>query len=648
MPKHTPHPCLPIFIAATAGIADKRKYANQWPIVKENFTIQSIGYDAASTLSMIKVFRKAKGRLPVPAFSINRYLKSLPKGVQYPSNLSNSFLEACTHFILTGVWHGATFMSGKFAESDITKLQDFFDQDCYEESLEEAGICLPDNISAFKHYVRAGCSLSLMPRRDYCEYSYLMRYPDIALAIANGKIRNGIMHYIQIGASEKRNANRFNFNSYISLFYPGLSEANPQGSQQVLSNFMRLNRDLPYALADPNEFSLLLCLHTIDSEVKFGGMSALYRIVDSILHKFTINHIDLILTDQPAGIPNALHQIQKPTHPLNKWQHKIRLHCLVETYSGSYHYSCGTLPTIGKSTIAIAYNAKAAYILNKYKITGKISGFKWLYLIQEDESTFFAGGSMSALVRHTYSLDFHPIFNSKIIKKYFHKKYPEISSRVGVSFSHQYILPERQVSEREKQNIVLCYMRPEKHADRNCHEIITISLIETLKCCPEMCSWVFIGIGALSEYTIQLSPGIEMRCLSKLDYSKYSHLLSAAKIGISLMDAPHPSVVPFEMAGHGITTITNIHESRKEADILDTIDMGNNMGKILTCRLDPIDLSDKIICAVNEWKSKSPTDASTIQPCTDSLENRWREELKSVMTMIQDVYSLPASNSVDL
>ena len=114
------------------------------------------------------------------------------------------------------------------------------------------------------------------------------------------------------------------------------------------------------------------------------------------------------------------------------------------------------------------------------------------------------------------------------------------------------------------------------------------------------------------------------------------------------MDAPHPSVVPFEMAGHGITTITNIHESRKEADILDTIDMGNNMGKILTCRLDPIDLSDKIICAVNEWKSKSPTDASTIQPCTDSLENRWREELKSVMTMIQDVYSLPASNSVDL
>ena len=647
MSKSKFHPCLPIFIVATTGIADKDSIADLWLINRENLTIQSIGYDTASTLSLVEAFKQRKGRLPVPAFGISRYLRSLPKQV-HPNNRLDRPAEALTHFILTGVWHGATFMSDNLIQSEAEMLQNYFDQDCYEESLEKAGLCLPDGTSALNHYIRVGCLLSLKPTHNYCEFSYLLRYPDVALAIADGKIRNGFIHYLKHGISENRNANRFRSKDYLRFFYPGLSEANPQESTQALSTFMRLNGVPPYAPADPNKVSLLLCLHTIDIEVKFGGMSALYRIVDSILHEFTINHIDLILTDQPAGIPNALHQIQKPMHPLNKWQHKIRVHCLVVTNGGSDSYSCGTLPTIGQSTIAIAYNAKAAYVLNQYKINSKIPDFKWLYLIQEDESSFFAGGSISALVRYTYSLDFYPIFNSEIVQRHFHKKYPEISSKAGVSFSHQYILPERQVRERDKQNIILCYVRPEKHADRNCYEIITIALIECLKKYPEIRSWTFIGIGALSEYTIQLSQDIVMRCLSKLDYNNYSDLLSAAKIGISLMDAPHPSVVPFEMAGHGITTITNIHESRKEADILDTIDMGNNMGKILTCRLDPIDLSDKIICAVNEWKSKSPTDASTIQPCTDSLENRWREELKSVMTMIQDVYSLPASNSVDL
>ena len=79
MSTHKSHPCLPIFVVATAGLADKKSRPNVWLSIRERLTIQSIGYDTASTLSMVEAFKKEKRTLPVPAFSLTRYLKSLPQ-----------------------------------------------------------------------------------------------------------------------------------------------------------------------------------------------------------------------------------------------------------------------------------------------------------------------------------------------------------------------------------------------------------------------------------------------------------------------------------------------------------------------------------------------------------------------------------------
>ena len=50
--------------------------------------------------------------------------------------------------------------------------------------------------------------------------------------------------------------------------------------------------------------------------------------------------------------------------------------------------------------------------------------------------------------------------------------------------------------------------------------------------------------------------------MNKLSLKSYAELMKKSSIGISLMESPHPSYPPIEMALFGVNVITNTYESK--------------------------------------------------------------------------------------
>ena len=78
--------------------------------------------------------------------------------------------------------------------------------------------------------------------------------------------------------------------------------------------------------------------------------------------------------------------------------------------------------------------------------------------------------------------------------------------------------------------------------------------------------WTFVGIGSLTdEYELDLGNNKTIKIYPKLSQTDYEKALAQYDLGISLMMAPHPSVLPFEMAQAGMLVVTNEYGDRKES-----------------------------------------------------------------------------------
>jgi len=187
------------------------------------------------------------------------------------------------------------------------------------------------------------------------------------------------------------------------------------------------------------------------------------------------------------------------------------------------------------------------------------------YLIQDYEPGFSPYGSEYAQAFETYSHGglTHAIFYSSDLRDYF---------RVAVgSFKEEYVLQPslnteihtylvhrefRLKAKRPDRIRVLIYGRPNQ--PRNCFEAIIHGLYLAIADMPasELSSFEFVSAGT-KHRDIRLRKGVVIRSLGKLSIDNYIAELEDAHIGISLMESPHPSYPPLEMACFGLYTITN-------------------------------------------------------------------------------------------
>ncbi len=183
-----------------------------------------------------------------------------------------------------------------------------------------------------------------------------------------------------------------------------------------------------------------------------------------------------------------------------------------------------------------------------------------------------------------YELDHFAIFSTGLLRDYFRNHHAGVYRRgtacgdaSSVVFSnaiaagapeHLRTLAGRTRLPGEKRKF-LFYARPEEHAQRNMFELGILALRQAMReGALDPREWVFEGIGTLAEpFSVPL-PGAKMLVRPRMEMKQYIDYLAGFDAGMSLMDTPHPSLVPIEMAAAGLVTVTNSFENKTAAALL--------------------------------------------------------------------------------
>ena len=201
---------------------------------------------------------------------------------------------------------------------------------------------------------------------------------------------------------------------------------------------------------------------------------------------------------------------------------------------------------------------------------------RFLYLIQEYEPLTVPPGSWAALAQDSYRLPHHALFSTGILRDFFRsRRYGvfEEDAEGAASFSFQNAItavdpPSAAEIAGRSHRKLLFYARPEAHAARNMFEL---GLLVIRRACAEGVfdsNWTLDGVGSVGgPAEVPLGRGHSLNLSPRQSQTGYGELLTGYDVGLALMYAPHPSLVPIEMASAGMLTVTNTFETKTAASM---------------------------------------------------------------------------------
>lgn len=199
------------------------------------------------------------------------------------------------------------------------------------------------------------------------------------------------------------------------------------------------------------------------------------------------------------------------------------------------------------------------------------------YLIQEYEPLIFPMGSAAALAEQSYELDHNAIFSTGFLRDWFRQQElgvfrPDGPGDEASAVFRNAITPAAKVTVGElrgrDRRRLLFYARPEPHAERNLFELGIMALDRALTA-GHFRGWDIAGIGNVEGIGELILPesGVRMRMLPRVAQREYADTLRQFDVGLALMYTPHPSLVPIEMAGSGLVTVTNTYANKDRASL---------------------------------------------------------------------------------
>ncbi len=190
---------------------------------------------------------------------------------------------------------------------------------------------------------------------------------------------------------------------------------------------------------------------------------------------------------------------------------------------------------------------------------------RFMFMVQDYELFFLPMNTISALFMQSYRFPQFQLFSTELLRDYFRDQRLGVFGRHGgeensAVFSNavQRFNPTREDLSRRNRKLVF-YARPEAHAARNLFELGVKSLCELARnSSVDLTDWSFYGMGSIGDVSsLSLAPGVDLKMLPKTGLDEYARNLPRHDVGLSLMLTPHPSLVPLEMAGAGMWTVTN-------------------------------------------------------------------------------------------
>ena len=461
----------------------------------------------------------------------------------------------------------AHYHSIKSRDSDTLDLiRPQFDAGFYQKKYgDEIGSTPP-----FAHYLSVGQRKRKAPNAWFDEDFYLTFYPDITREIKIGKLSCGFEHYLRTGRREGR-LPAFELKGCLEGVYPGVTQP------VALTNFAELERKVTphaYRVVASRPQTVWFLIPRINPDIFFGGYASVIHLMEAFLRSGY--RIGMFLFED-AREAFKYYCYRRPRSVLAEQREAIDVFSAFDKEPFRY----------GPNDIFIAYSAWQALWADAYAKNTTRKSFA--FLVQEYEPVFHGHDSARFIVDMAYKLPHVAMFNSALLEKFFrHQRLGVFERDPGsqqfLTFEHVLTdvgLPARQALRKRATRKVLVYARPEAHAARNLLEICLIALRKAVAANLFGRRYEFIGIGALSgpQY-VDLGMGHSLEILPKVDPDVYAKLLEHTDIGLSLMYAPHPSLIPFEMVNAGAVVITNTFSNRDSATL-----------KARSPRLIPVDLT---------------------------------------------------------
>ncbi|MQY48143.1 hypothetical protein GAO09_19060 [Rhizobiales bacterium RZME27] len=212
------------------------------------------------------------------------------------------------------------------------------------------------------------------------------------------------------------------------------------------------------------------------------------------------------------------------------------------------------------------WNARQAQALQQAQrvLFGKEAEF--LYLVQDFEPGFYPWSTKSGMAEATYDSDYATIHivNDGFLVDHFVDHGFEKTVSVDFSLNDSLKAAFKEADgNAEREKVLIFYGRPT--VERNCFELIVDALTHwALEKPNQFSEWEIYSAG--ESYDLALLPTIlqgKIKLLGKMSLEDYARTLTTAKVGVSLMQSPHPSYPPQEMAAAGMAVVTNDWGSKK-------------------------------------------------------------------------------------
>jgi hypothetical protein len=412
--------------------------------------------------------------------------------------------------------------------------------------------------AALRHYTQSGMRDGNSPNSKFDELWYRTFYPDIKEAVSAGKIESGFHHFLMSGRQEGRRQIH-NLKYALEARMAGVTE--PRLVQRADDIAQRM-RCLPHRLVRNGEARIWFCIPMLNPDMSFGGYKAVF---------------ELIKATARAGHAIGIFITEDQSDDISYFSYRERDRELVSIIEKAVYVNrtrSRSIP-LHPDDIFVVYTVWDAYIVQPLlKVT---RAKRFLLLAQEFEPIFYECGSTRALTQDAYRFEHVPLYNSRFLQSYFatHGLGPFAEgkqAREGVDyFSFEHVPTHLSVEARHEDaasRTLAFYARPEMHAARNLFELGYLAL---RKLCGEGVfdhRWRFVGLGSLQDdHLLPLGAEHQIEMIQKMPQEDYARFMSSIDIGLSLMLAPHPSVVPFEFAATGAVVVTNTYENRSAADL---------------------------------------------------------------------------------
>ncbi len=510
------------------------------------------------------------------------------------------------HYNLYGRHLGYVLDGGATAAPGLEQVLVELDRAFYRERYM-AG--LPDHADVSAHYLNVGLAALASPTPWFDEGWYRAFYPDVAQAIDDGLIPFGFYHFVLFGRTEGRLPSH-DLTRVLEAALPGVTQPT------LLLRLDGLRRKLAIGdgqldVGPPSGAARVwFVMPVLNPDIAFGGYQAAFGLMVELRRKGF--RLGIFCAEEER--PNLRYFLWRLARP---------------DYDAAFD-GCLIVGKEGFSTIALRRGDLAvAYSVWGLRAAARLArhaGDREPYLLaQEYEPIFYENDTLRVLCENQYEIAHVPLINSSFLLSYFraHRVGPfarDAARKDGFHVFEHKITPLRAQTASEmaarRTRVLVAYARPEMHAGRNLFEMIVLALEQLCEAGVFGPHWSFVGLGALSQIEpVPLGRNHALRMTMKMSEEAYGAFMAQIDIGISLMCAPHPSVVPFELATTGALVVTNTYENRSAAE-LEAI-----CGNIVPCDLGIDKIADAIRQAVERVEDVEQRAASAFRPAATS----WRD-----------------------